>query len=64
MDESPEPQCADSDDLGLWIVVRLVASFSDSEQQWLRYVAGGITLLYLLFVMLSWLGSSLANLFY
>ena len=49
---------------GLWIVVRLVASFSDSEQQWLRYVAGGITLLYLLFVMLSWLGSSLANLFY
>ncbi|HNP23350.1 MAG TPA: tetratricopeptide repeat protein [Panacibacter sp.] len=48
---------------GLWIVVRLVASFSDSEQQWLRYVAGGITLLYLLFVMLSWLGSSLANLF-
>jgi len=38
--------------LGLWIVVRMVASFSDAEDQWLRWVAGGIVMLYLLFVLL------------
>lgn len=48
---------------GLWIVVRLIASFIDSETEWLKYVAIAVILLYLGFVFLSWLGNSLANLY-
>jgi tetratricopeptide (TPR) repeat protein len=48
---------------GLWILIRAIAEFTDSTNIWLRYAAGSIVFLYLLFVVLSWLGSSLANLF-
>lgn len=48
---------------GLWIVAQLVSSFADSSNEWLRYLAGGIIFLYLLFVLFSWLGNALANMF-
>jgi Flp pilus assembly protein TadD len=48
---------------GLWGVVRLVSIYSDNENPWLRYVSGGVVVIYLAFVILSWLGNSVANLF-
>lgn len=48
---------------GLWGVVRLVAIYSDNENSWLRYVSAGVVVIYLAFVILSWLGNSIANLF-
>jgi tetratricopeptide (TPR) repeat protein len=48
---------------GLWGVVRAVSEYSDDSNVWLRYTAAGIVFIYLLFVILSWLGNSIANLF-
>jgi tetratricopeptide (TPR) repeat protein len=48
---------------GLWGVVRLVSIYSDDENPWLRYMSAAIVLIYLAFVILSWLGNSIANLF-
>src|SRR4051812_11870510 len=48
---------------GLWGLVRLVSIYSDDENLWLRYVSAGVVVIYLAFVILSWLGNSIANLF-
>jgi tetratricopeptide (TPR) repeat protein len=48
---------------GLWGIVRLISVYSDNENPVLRYIAGSVVLVYLLFVILSWLGNSIANLF-
>ncbi|MEP6845982.1 MAG: tetratricopeptide repeat protein [Panacibacter sp.] len=48
---------------GLWGVVRAISWAGKDAPEWWKYVSGGIVFIYLAFVMLSWLGNSLANLF-
>jgi tetratricopeptide (TPR) repeat protein len=49
--------------LGLWGVVRVITWAGKDAPEWWRYISGGIVFIYLAFVLLSWLGNSLANLF-
>ncbi|QEC67138.1 tetratricopeptide repeat protein [Panacibacter ginsenosidivorans] len=48
---------------GLWGVVRALTWAGKDAPVWWKYVTVGIVFIYLAFVMLSWLGNSLANLF-
>ncbi len=48
---------------GLWGVVRVIAFAGKGSPSWWKYVSGGLVLLYVSFVLMSWLGNSLANLF-
>lgn len=48
---------------GLWGVIRALAWAGKGSPPWWKYVTGGIVFIYLAFVILSWLGNSLANLF-
>lgn len=48
---------------GVWGVVRAIAWAGEDAPDSMKYVTGGIVFLYVAFVLLSWLGNSLANLF-
>ena len=48
---------------GLWGVVRAITWAGKGSPPWWKYVSGGIVLIYISFVLMSWLGNSLANLF-
>ncbi|CAN5120351.1 hypothetical protein BH11BAC6_BH11BAC6_17660 [soil metagenome] len=48
---------------GLWGVVRAITWTGKGAPDWWKYIAGAILIIYLSFVLLSWLGNSLANLF-
>ena len=48
---------------GLWGVIRAITWAGKDAPSWWKYVSGGLVLIYLSFVIFSWLGSSLANLF-
>lgn len=48
---------------GLWAVIKVLSVSEKSAPQWWKYATGAIIVLYLCFVLLSWLGNSLANLY-
>ncbi|MBG9374661.1 tetratricopeptide repeat protein [Panacibacter sp. DH6] len=48
---------------GVWGVVRAITWTGKDAPDWWKYVTGGIVFIYVAFVLLSWLGNSLANLF-
>ncbi|NNV54457.1 tetratricopeptide repeat protein [Limnovirga soli] len=48
---------------GLWGVVQATSWAGKNSPEWWKYISGGIVCIYLLFVLSSWLGSSLANLY-
>jgi len=49
--------------LGLWIMMWFISAFQKSGSQIVYYIATFIVVAYIVFVMLSWLGNSIANLF-
>lgn len=48
---------------GLWGVVRALTWAGKDAPEWWKYVTGAIVFIYIAFVIFSWLGNSLANLF-
>lgn len=48
---------------GLWGVIKILSITEKGSPDWWKYVIGVIVVLYLCFVLLSWLGNSLANLY-
>lgn len=49
---------------GLWGIVSLLNNFKGKNSpEWIKYTTGAIVFLYLAFVIFSWLGNSIANLF-
>lgn len=48
---------------GLWGIIKVLSVSEKDSPQWWKYATGVIVLLYLSFVLLSWLGNSLANLY-
>ena len=47
--------------IGFWLLVRLI--YSASENIWVKVIAGVLVGLYVMFAILSWLGSAIANLY-
>ncbi|HRI19823.1 MAG TPA: tetratricopeptide repeat protein [Panacibacter sp.] len=48
---------------GLWGVIRAITWAGKDSPAWWKYFAGGLVFLYVAFVLFSWLGNALANLF-